>query len=223
MKYTIIIFAAIFITSCNNNPSTVQVKDRIDSVLAATPIHDSMHMDKKKMQNPMLESMMATMKKMDTLKISNDFDVDFANSMSIHHEAAIDMCMLQIATGKDETMIAMAKNMITTQKEEINQFKNFVKNSKVTNSKMDNSDSKNVLADDMKDMMHNMSTMKVMGSIDDDFAMLMISHHGTAIKMAKDELTFGKQKQMKAMAEKIIATQTTEVNKLVAWSTHLKD
>lgn len=200
----------------------MQVKDRIDSVLAATPIPDSLKMDKKKMQNPMIESMMATMKKMDTLKMSNDFDVDFANSMSIHHEAAIDMCMLQIATGKDETMIAMAKNIITTQKEEIAQFKKFIKNSKTSNSKIDNSDSQNILADDMKDMMRNLNGMKMMGSIDDDFAMLMISHHGTAVKMAKDELTFGKQKQMKNMAEKIIATQTAEVNKFVAWSTHLK-
>ena len=223
MKYTLIIIVVILIAACNNNPNNVQVKDRIDSVLAAIPMHDTLHMDKKLMQNPMLESMMATMKKMDTLKMSNDFDVDFANSMSIHHEAAIDMSMLQIATGKDSMMIAMAKNIITTQKEGIAQFKKFVMNSKVTNSKMDNSDSQNILADDMKEMMRNLSGKKMMGSIDDDFAMFMILHHSTAIKMAKDELTFGKQKQMKAMAEKIIATQTAEVNKLVAWSTHLKE
>jgi uncharacterized protein (DUF305 family) len=222
MKYFLIIIVVILTAACNTNSNNVQVKDRIDSVLGATPMHDTMQMDKKQIQNPMLESMMATMKRMDTLKMSNDFDVDFANSMIIHHQAAIDMSELQIATGKDSEIITMAKNIITAQKEEIAKFQKFVMNYKLPLSKMDNSDSQNILADAMKDMMKNLSGMKLMESVDDNYVMLMISHHGTAIQMAKDEITFGKQKELKAMAEKIITTQTAEVNKFVGWSTHLK-
>lgn len=221
MKY-IIILTAILLIACNNNPNSIQVKDRIDSVLAATPKKDTMQMEKMNMGNPMLESMLATMKKMDTIKMKNDFDIDFANCMSIQHQAAIDMSELQIATGKNAEIIGMAKNIIAAQKDEIVQFQKFVNDYKMPLTKMDNSDSQNILANAMKDMMKNLRGMKLLGDVDDNYVMLMISHHSTAIQMANNEIKYGKQKQMKNIAEKIISSQTKEVNRFVAWSTHLK-
>jgi uncharacterized protein (DUF305 family) len=221
MKYLLILFISVLAASCNNNTDNEPVKDRIDSVLAAAPQHDSVHMDKMKMQNPMLESMMATMRMMDTLKMSNNFDIDFANSMIIHHQAAIDMSELQVTNGEDVQIKDMAKKIITAQKAEIAQMQNFVAGYTI-DKKMDNSDSQSILADEMKSMMDKMHNMKMTGNTDDDFVMLMIPHHASAVKMANYELTYGKEAVLKKMAQKIIINQNKEIASFVAWSTKLK-
>lgn len=229
MKYSLIIILVIVVASCNNNPtSTVHVSDKKDTAATTIDPNDTMQMGKMKMTNPMLESMMATMKKMDTLKMTNDFDVDFANSMIIHHQAAIDMSELEIANGGDVQIIDMAKNIITAQKAEIILMKNFIANyeqhaaNKMSNTKMDNSDSQNILADEMNSMMATMHNMKMTGNTDDDFVMLMIPHHTSAVKMAKDETAFGKESSLKKIAQKIIIDQNKEIATFVAWSTKLK-
>jgi uncharacterized protein (DUF305 family) len=222
MKYLLIIALLILGAACNDHPNNTQVKDRVDSVLAAATTHDTTQMDKMNMQNPMLERMMGTMKMMDTLKISNNFDIDFANTMSIHHQAAIDMSELEVANGGDVQIIEMAKNIISAQKAEIAQMKNFVANYKMAAAKMDNSDSQNILADEMKSMMDKMHNMKMTGNMDDDFVMLMIPHHASAVKMAKYEITYGKEIALKNIAQKIVVDQNKEIATFVAWSTKLK-
>ena len=68
---------------------------------------------------------------------------------------------------------------------------------------------------DMKAMMKNnndkMSSMKMTGNTDVDFAMMMRIHHLGAIDMAQAELRDGKDPQMKKMATAIIAAQKKEI------------
>lgn len=67
----------------------------------------------------------------------------------------------------------------------------------------------------MKGMMqdHNdkMSSMKMPGTADVDFAMMMRVHHQGAIDMAEAELRNGKDPQMKKMTKGIIAAQKKEI------------
>lgn len=71
---------------------------------------------------------------------------------------------------------------------------------------------------DMKAMMkeHNdkMSSMKMSGNADVDFAMMMRMHHQGAIHMAQAELQDGKSPEMRKMAGKIIAAQKKEIAQL---------
>lgn len=68
---------------------------------------------------------------------------------------------------------------------------------------------------DMKDMMKGnndkMSSMKMTGNADVDFAMMMRIHHQGAIDMAEAELRDGKDSQMKKIAKGIIAAQKKEI------------
>jgi uncharacterized protein (DUF305 family) len=59
------------------------------------------------------------------------------------------------------------------------------------------------------DMMKNM-TMEFSGDADVDFARSMIPHHQGAIDMAKLELKYGKDPELRQMAEKIIKAQEKE-------------
>jgi uncharacterized protein (DUF305 family) len=49
------------------------------------------------------------------------------------------------------------------------------------------------------------------GDADRDFVALMIPHHESAIAMAKAELRYGKNEQLRRMAQEIVVTQQQEI------------
>ena len=71
---------------------------------------------------------------------------------------------------------------------------------------------------DMKSMMKNnddkMTSMKMTGNADVDFAMMMRVHHQGAIDMAEVELREGKDAQLRKLATNIIAAQKKEIAQL---------
>ena len=69
----------------------------------------------------------------------------------------------------------------------------------------------------MEEMHQKMSSMKMTGDHDHDFAMMMRSHHQAGIDMARAQLKNGKDPEMQRMAKKVIADQTREIKKLDDW------
>ena len=67
-------------------------------------------------------SMMGMMKNMDSMKMTGDTDRDFAAMMKMHHQGAIDMAQMELKSGKDAKMRAMAKRIIDAQQKEIKEF-----------------------------------------------------------------------------------------------------
>lgn len=55
------------------------------------------------------------------------------------------------------------------------------------------------------------------GDADVDFARMMIPHHQAANAMSEALLKYGKDRELRNMAQKIIAAQTKEIAKLQAW------
>ena len=71
----------------------------------------------------------------------------------------------------------------------------------------------NAATDRMMDAMHVQFT----GDVDRDFAAVMIPHHQGAIDMAQVELKYGKDPELRAMAEQIIKAQEEEIATLKKW------
>jgi len=74
----------------------------------------------------MKESMMKGMKATDGMQVSGDADRDFAMMMKMHHQGAIDMAQVEMKSGKDPKMKAMAKRIEEAQRKEIKEFDEFL-------------------------------------------------------------------------------------------------
>lgn len=59
---------------------------------------------------------------MQTMKPMNDPDMDFVMMMKPHHEAAVEMAKAYLKYGSDPTLKKMAKDIVSSQKKEIDQM-----------------------------------------------------------------------------------------------------
>jgi len=221
MKNKILIITTLYISAYVMQSCGYSNKDKskteMDTPIAGEHPKDTMDSGNMNMDNRMMQSMNMMMDKMNDMKMSGDFDLDFANMMIMHHQAAIDMSEVEIAKGTDAQVKTMAQNIIPAQKAEIDQFQRFIRNYKKSEAKMKNEEMHNQVGETMHNMMDKMHNMKMSGNIDKDFVMMMIPHHESAVAMAEDELAHGHHTELKKMAQKIIADQKKEIVILKAW------
>jgi uncharacterized protein (DUF305 family) len=66
--------------------------------------------------------------------------------------------------------------------------------------------------------MHSaMGSVRQSGDSDADFVKLMLPHHQAAIDMAKAQLLYGKDPQMRRLAQEIITDQQSEIDLMRLW------
>ena len=71
------------------------------------------------------------------------------------------------------------------------------------------------------DKMHmTMSAVVRSGNSDVDFVTLMLPHHQAAIDMAKTQLLYGQDPQMRRLAQEIITDQQLEIDLMQRWLKH---
>jgi uncharacterized protein (DUF305 family) len=73
------------------------------------------------------------------------------------------------------------------------------------------------LSASMTNMHLVMATLRPSGNGDTDFVKLMLPHHQAAIDMARAQLTYGTDPQMRRLAQEIIADQQSEIELMQVW------
>jgi uncharacterized protein (DUF305 family) len=226
MKNKKLIVAALFVNACFlqscDNTNNKTIKNEIDSSMNHTMPNDSMNSGMMEMDKSLMQSMSSMKSKMKDMKMTGDFDVEFAYMMIMHHQAAIDMSKVEIAKGTDTTIKTIAHNIIIAQTEEINQLEMFVNNYKMPEANRNDTKMHRELKDAMKTMMDKMDLMQMTGNTDMDFVRMMITHHESAVKMAGDEISYGKHSEMKKMAQKMSMDQSKEIANFKAWLSNQK-
>jgi len=61
------------------------------------------------------------------------------------------------------------------------------------------------------DQMMKVMAIRPSGDVDRDFVAMMVPHHESAIAMARAELRYGKNEQLRRMAQEIVVTQQQEI------------
>jgi len=62
-----------------------------------------------------------------------------------------------------------------------------------------------------------MESVRLSGDSDADFVRLMLPHHQAAIDMARAQLLYGKDPQMRRLAQEIITDQQSEIDLMRLW------
>jgi uncharacterized protein (DUF305 family) len=73
------------------------------------------------------------------------------------------------------------------------------------------------LMESMTRMHAAMSSTRPSADADADFVALMLPHHQAAIDMARIELTFGKDPQLRRLAQEIVTDQESEIQLMKLW------
>jgi uncharacterized protein (DUF305 family) len=69
----------------------------------------------------------------------------------------------------------------------------------------------------VNEKMHRDMAIEFTGNVDADFAKAMIAHHQGAIDMAKITVAFGKDPQIRRLAEEVIKAQEAEITTMREW------
>jgi uncharacterized protein (DUF305 family) len=73
------------------------------------------------------------------------------------------------------------------------------------------------LTSSMEKMHVAMAAIRPSGATDVDFVRMMLPHHQAAIDMAKIQLLYGKDPQMRRLAQEIITDQQSEIQLMQLW------
>jgi len=69
----------------------------------------------------------------------------------------------------------------------------------------------------MNRMMQKIAGGKPTGIQDEDFMVMMVPHHESAVDMAKIELKLGRHPELKALASDIVRSQDKEIGQMQGW------
>lgn len=134
------------------------------------------------------------------------YDIQFLDTMAEHHREGIKMFQMAVDKAESQKLRDKAQEMVDAQKKEIPELKS--------------------MRDDVKPNVPEAINMKLSGMMmmdmgklepaagkdfDHHFIDMTIKHHQGALEMAKSELKFGKNKQVKNKAQEIIDMQTKEI------------
>ena len=149
----------------------------------------------------------------------NDADVTFVQSMIPHHAGAIDMAALAADRASSPEVKELATAIEQAQEPEIEQMQGFLESWGVDESG-DMTGMPGMSGGGMSDM-SAMSEEQMQqleqatgAAFDRMFLEMMIAHHTSAIDMAEQEVANGQNPDAKALAEKIIADQRAEIDRM---------
>jgi len=222
MKIVATLFTAatmFFLTSCGNSTENATTNTDTSSATTTAAIEPATStQDTAQSGNGLMKSMNDMMDKMHSMQMTGDFDVDFTNMMVEHHQGALDMAEIEASQGKNETMKSKAQEILTKQKKEQQELKDFVQSYKPSGMKHGKGD----IQKSMSKMMEKMKSMQMSGDVDKDFATMMASHHQDGIDMAKMELKNGMSDKLKKMAQKSIDDQQKDIKEFQTWLSSYK-
>ena len=149
---------------------------------------------------------------------SNDPDVVFAQGMLSHHVGAVNMAKIQLKHGTDVEMRQLAQEIIDAQQPEIEQMQNWLANNPDTSEPTATTEAMQKSYAAGMDAMHGeMMTGIADPNPDKAFVRGMLPHHAGAIDMATVQLKYGKNEEMRKLAQEIIDAQQPEIEQMQNW------
>ena len=205
----------------NTNSATNQNQMNRNSTPANA---NSMNGNSMMNHNSMAMNDSSNMSGMSDMKSSPDaakqpYDLQFLDTMSHHHQGAVDMAKVAVEKAQHPELKAFAQKIIADQNKEIAQMKDwrekwFAGKPMAMNMEMPgmNDSMKMMMGDEMKKM-----EAATGNAFDLMFLDMMTPHHAGAITMGREALTKAEHPEIKTLANQIIKAQEAEIKMMADW------
>ena len=141
----------------------------------------------------------------------NDPDTAFAKSMLGHHHGAIDMAKIELKYGINEEMRQLAQNIIDSQQLEIDIMNKWLASHPDAPKSKPNTEAMQQAYAKGMEAMHGDMMAGIADPVPDmAFARGMLAHYIGAVDMAKVQLKYGTDEEMRQLAQDIIDAQQPE-------------
>ncbi len=184
-------------TRNSNSPMNMNNMDH-----SSMPMNSNMPMDHSQMKS-------------DPNAASQPYDLQFIDTMTAHHQSAIDMAKMVDGRTQNPDLKKFAAQIIGDQEKEIGQLKSwrdtwYTGKSSTINMEMPG------MADSMK-----MDMPKLTNSKDREYDQAIVemktAHQAGAVTMAKEALTKAEHEEIKALSNQIIKAQDAEIQMMADW------
>lgn len=153
----------------------------------------------------------------------NDPDTAFAKSMLGHHRGALELAKVQLKYGTDEAMRQLAQDIIATQQLEIDILNKWLASHPDAARPKPNTEAMQQAYARSMDVLNGDMVLGIADPMPDmAFARGMLPHHIGAVDMAKIQLRYGTDDEMRTLAKDIIATQQAEIERMEDWIADVK-
>lgn len=150
---------------------------------------------------------------------SQPYDLQFLDTMTHHHQGAVDMAKMAVEKANHPELKAFAQKIIVDQNKEIAQMKEwrekwYAGKPMAMNMEMPgmNDSMKMMMGDEMKKM-----EAATGNDFDLMFLDMMTPHHAGAITMSKEALQKAEHPEIKTLANNIIKAQEAEIKQMADW------
>lgn len=147
------------------------------------------------------------------------YDKEFVANMIVHHESAMNMAEMALASAKHQEIKDLATNINASQGQEVGNMRNWQNQwgyPPTSGHSMTGMAEAGHSMEGMSDM--NEALKGLSGeAFDKKFLELMIEHHQGAIDMAHPAATNAFHQEVKDLAQAIITAQTKEINQMKIW------
>ncbi|OWW21837.1 hypothetical protein AYR66_22410 [Noviherbaspirillum denitrificans] len=149
------------------------------------------------------------------------FDLQFIDTMTVHHQGALDMAKLVEDRSERQELKQLARKMIDDQQSEIRQMQAWKQQwypdkRDAVNMKMPG------MTESMKDMRMDKLEAAKGNTFDVMFIDMMTKHHEGAVKMAQVAGKKAEHAEVKELAGKVISAQNKEIAQMAKWKKEWK-
>ncbi len=152
---------------------------------------------------------------------SAPYDLQFLDTMTHHHQGALDMAKVAVGKTQNQELKAFAQKIIADQNKEIAQMKEwrekwYAGKPSAMNMEMPG------MGDGMKMMMGDgMKKFEAASGKEFDlmFLDMMTPHHQGAVTMGREALTKAEHQEIKTLSNNIIKAQEAEIKQMQMWKT----
>ena len=150
--------------------------------------------------------------------VYNDPDTAFAKGMLGHHRGAVDMAKVELKYGTNDAMKALAQEIIAAQQAEIDIMNKWLAGHPDAAKPKPNTQAMQQAYAKSMDAMHGDMMLGIADPLPDmAFARGMLPHHMGAVDMAKIQLKYGTDEEMRKLAQDIINAQQPEIERMQNW------